>query len=218
MVAIGTLAVGIGLNTVIFSIVNGVLLRPLPYPDPDRLLTVLQTNPDWIESSNPSLRGMWDRFPVSYPVYLDWRQMSTSFEDLGIYVPSTFAMEGGDHPELLNGVEITSGVLGALGVAPAFGRSFRPEDDEVGSERLAILSHGLWQRRFGGDRSILGQVIFLNDELYTVTGVMPSGFYFPTPQTELWSTLDDRRRNGGRWRQFGKVIARLKPEISSIAS
>ena len=213
-VAIATLALGIGANTLIFSVANSVLFRPLPYVAQERLVAAYQTMPDWIDSPNPGLRVWWDRFPLSYPVYLDWRELSPVFEQVGVFDDMTFTLIGDDRPERLLGGRVTHSVFAALGVQPAIGRLFLPGDDEIGAEKLVILSHGLWSRRFGSDPTILEQTIELDDELYTIVGVMPQEFYFPDPQQQLWTTYDDESKQLGRGTQFMEAIALLNPGVS----
>ncbi len=211
--AIATLALGIGANTLIFSIADGVLFRPLPYAAPDRLVTAYQTNPVWIDNANPMLRALWDQFPLSYTVYEDWLELSPVFEELGVYSDATFTLMG-DQPERLSAVQVTSGVFAALGVRPLLGRLFLAEDDRIGAETLVILSHGLWQRRFGSDSTIVGQTVELDDRLYTVVGMMPRAFYFPDRGKQLWATIEDADKQLGRDTQFLEAIARLEPGVT----
>lgn len=206
-------ALGIGANTVIFSVVNGVLLRPLPYPEPDRLVVPWQTHPQWLESDNPNLRAQWDRLSMAYPVYEDWREMSPVFEELGLYRNLTLILTGGDRPERVQGVGATAGVFRALGVDPLLGRTFLPSEDRVGGPLLAVLSHGLWLQRFGGQRDVIGQTVVLNDASFTIVGVMPPGFAFPG-EARIWITLPHTDRQRGRNNQFARTVARLKPGVS----
>jgi putative ABC transport system permease protein len=206
-------ALGIGANTVIFSVVNGVLLQPLPYPDADRLVVPWQTHPHWRESDNPSLRAQWDRLGLAYPVYEDWMETNPVFEELGIYAFQTFIAAGTDGSERIRGVRATEGVFKALGVEPLLGRTFLDEEDRMGGPRLVVLSHGVWLDRFGGDPTALGQTIVLDEETHTIVGVMPRGFDFPN-ETRLWTTLPDSDRERGRNNQFAYGVARLKPGVT----
>jgi putative ABC transport system permease protein len=210
-------ALGIGANTVMFSVVDGVLLQPLPYPAPDRLVVPWQTHPHWLESDNPGLRAQWDRLSLAYPVYEDWQEMNPVFEELGIYAPRTVIVTSGDHPERIRGVRATDGVFRALGVEPLLGRTFLDEEDRMGGPRLVVLSHGLWLDRFGADPSILGKTMVLDEEAHTIVGVMPRGFSFPA-QTRLWATYPDSDRQRGRNNQFAEAIARLKPGVTIEAA
>jgi len=206
-------ALGIGANTVIFSVVNGVLLQPLPYPHPDRLVVPWQTHPHWLTSDNPGLRAQWDHLGMAYPVFEDWLERNTVFDELGIYDQRTFLSTGGDRPERLQGARASNGVFRALGVPPLLGRTFLDEEDSMGGPRLVILSHGLWLRRFGADPAILGQTMVLDEEPYTIVGVMPRGFSFPK-QASLWTTFPDSDRQRGRNNQFAVAVARLKPDVT----
>lgn len=206
-------ALGIGANTVIFSVVNGVLLQPLPYPQPDRLVVPWQTHPHWLASDNPGLRAQWDRLGMAYPVYEDWLEMNPVFEELGMYDSRTIIATGGDRPERLHGSRTTKGVFSALGVEPLLGRTFLDEEDRMGGPRLVVLSHGLWLRRFGADPTVLGQTMVLDEVPHTIVGVMPRGFSFPE-QTALWTTFPDSDRQRGRNNQFAIAVARLKPEVT----
>jgi predicted permease len=207
-------ALGIGANTIIFSVVDGVLLRPLPYPESHRLYTVWQTIPQWRESPpSPRLRSMADRMWVSYPVYRDWLEMNRVFESLGIYGEAMYTATGGDRAERISGTRVTHGVFEALAIRPLLGRVILPEDDQIGSPPLAVLSHGLWRRRFGGDSAVVGSTMVLDEVSYTIVGVMPRSFYFPV-QSELWTTFSDSDRERQRFNQFARCIARLEQGVS----
>jgi putative ABC transport system permease protein len=178
-VAVLALALGIGANTAIFSVVNAVLLRPLPYADPDRLVLLWQYT-----SRLPDL----DRMFVSYPDYLDWRDQNQAFEHLAVFRDGGANLTGGDGPERIQVAEASASIFPILGVPPLIGRGFLPEEDQPGAGRTAVISHGLWQRRFGSDPGMVGQAVTLDGEAYTVVGVMPPGFRFPeqTPPIDLW--------------------------------
>ena len=212
--AVLTLGLGIGANTTIFSLVNGVLLRPLPYPDADRLVGVYRIDPE-ITGPNPSPAVLADLWAVPYAVYEDWRDMSPVFAAAGAHFESSFTMTGDDRPERLTGAVVTSGVFEALRVAPLIGRPLIAADDEVGAPSSAVLSDNLWQRRFGSDPDILDQDIVLNGISYTIVGVMPSGFSFPFGEEDVWVSFDDQRktspvRNSG----YLQVLARLRPGVN----
>lgn len=217
-VAALTIALGIGATTLVFSVVDGVLLRPLPYPDSDRLVNVWQTNEGWLDSDSPMLRGFAQRFPASYPVYEDWRSMVRSFEAVGVYKEGELTITGGDRPERLNAVRATAGVFEALGVIPAVGRVTSEAEDEIGGPALAVLSDGLWRRHFGGDPGVVGETLALDGTAYTVVGVMPPDFYFPGPESELWLTMDDEVRRSDRGTQGLRSIARLRADIDLTAA
>ena len=178
IIAILTLALGIGANTAIFSVVNAVLLRPLPYGEPERIVQLWETQP-----SKNAYQGT-----VSPLCFNDWRTRSRSFASMAAYRYANFTLTGGDTPQSLTGAAVSADFLAVLGVAPARGRAFTPEDDQPGNSRSVILSHGLWQRRFASDPQVIGRTLELNGENQTVIGVMPPGFEFPS-SAELWSPL-----------------------------
>jgi len=214
VIAVVTLGIGIGATTSIFSIVNGVLLRPLPYPEADRLVNVWQVNSAWFDSPNLSLRSWADEFPASMPTFNDWEELNQVFLHIGAYDDRTTTLSGGDRPERVYTTRVSSGVWGALGVPPLVGRTFVAQDDEFGVAPLAVLSYGFWQRRFAGDRSIVGATIRLGETPHRVVGVMPEGFYFPSTGHDLWTTFDDESKASGRATQYLTAIARLKPGIT----
>jgi putative ABC transport system permease protein len=165
LIAMVALALGIGANTAIFSVVNAVLLRPLPYPEADRLLIVWHTYP---QSNLP-------RATISPPSYAEYRDTAGSFDQVAAITPWSVNLTGSGSPERLQGVRATSNFLSTLGDAPSLGRDFLAEEDQPGNNRVVVLTHGLWQRRFGGDPAIVGSTIELNKERYTVVGVTPAG-------------------------------------------
>src|SRR5215468_10376090 len=167
LIAALTLALGIGANTAIFSIVNAVLLRPLPYPESDRLM-FLSERIRWTESLS-----------VSWPNYLDWRVRQSSFERIGVYRYDSYNLTGGGEPERLQVGQVSADLFAALRVDAALGRVFTDDEDRPGVAPVVVLSQGLWRRRFGGDPNILDRTITLNDRSFTVLGVMPAGFQFP---------------------------------------
>jgi predicted permease len=213
--AVFTLGVGIGATTAIFSVVSGVLLRPLPYPDTDRLVNVWQVNRDWFDQPNPGLRSWASSFPLSMPVLKDWEELSPVFQNVGVYDDRRFTSSDGDRPEMLYGTHVSSGVWRALGVPPLRGCFFSPADDEVGATPVAVLGFDFWGRRFGSDPSVVGTSIRLGGTIYTIVGVMPEGFYFPSAgNSSIWTTFADDDKADGRDSQFLNAIARLKPEVT----
>ena len=213
LAAVITLGLGIGANTTMFSLVHGVLIQPLPYPAADQLVGVYRIDPD-VTGRNPSPNRLANLYAVPYEVYGDWAEMSSSFEYSGAYFPTSFTLTGGDRPERLSGAMATSGVFASLGIAPILGRTFHERDDEVGAPDLAILSHGLWQRRFGSDPTVLGRQLTLSGYSYQVVGVMPPHFGFPDEGIDVWVTFeDDRKTSPVRSGGYLQVIARLKAEI-----
>src|ERR671932_694121 len=169
LVALLTLALGVGANTAIFSVVNAVLLRPLPYKDPDRLVRLSESS-----QQGPGMS-------ISYPNFKDWRAQGTVFEGLAAARFEDFNLTGADEPERLQGRNVSWNFFDVLGVRPALGRTFRAEEDHAGAPRVCVISYGLWQRRFGSDEKAVGKAVTLNGESYTVVGVLPAGYRFGTP-------------------------------------
>src|SRR5947207_98767 len=205
VVAVLTLALGIGANTAIFSFVNAILLRPLPYPDSERLVMVFENHPvsGWFQSS------------VGAPVLGAWRRQTTHFEGLGARGWGGFILTGRGQPENISGSRLSANCFSLLRLKPILGRDFLPEEETHGKHHVVLLSHQLWQRRFGGDPSIVGQSITLNAEPHTVIGVMPPRLFFPDPDTQLWIPLafsPDQLRQRHAHNYF--VYGRLKPGVS----
>jgi len=173
LIVVITLALGIGANTAIFSIVNGVLLRALPYNDPEGLVML------W--ANRPQLQaqlGLED-FPVTAADFVDWREQNQVFEQMAAMRPQSMNLTGSGEPELLAGVRVSASLFSLLGVSAVAGRAFLPEEDKAGARRVVLLSYGLWQRRWAGSPQIIGQTIRLENEAYTVIGALPSDFNYP---------------------------------------
>ncbi|HVF27964.1 MAG TPA: ABC transporter permease, partial [Pyrinomonadaceae bacterium] len=207
-VAVITLALGIGANTAIFSVVNAVLLRPLPYPQPQQLVWIWETNP----------KNDIKEEPASVPNFADWRSQNGSFSEMAAFSGTAPVLTDAGEPERLPGTAVTANFFAAVGVGPALGRGFVDEENTPGKNRVVILSHGLWQRRFNADPKTIGGKITLNGNSYEVVGVMPPGFKNPQPDearpTELWLPLALNPAEAGRRSDFLKVVARLKPGVS----
>ncbi len=171
--AVLTLALGIGATTAVFSLVNGVLLRPLPYPQPQQLV--------WLHEFLPALAEKFPVLPVNARHFMEWRQTSSSFAGLSLLKPGTMNLTGREEPEVLHVVAASANLFETLGVQPALGRSFLPEEDEEGRHHVVVLSDRCWQRTFHADPSILGTTVTLNDEVYTIIGVLPPDFRLPSP-------------------------------------
>ena len=202
-VAVLSLALGIGANTAIFSVVNGLLLRPLPYADSERLMAVWHTPP---QDSFPGL----DRFSVSPGNYLDWKAESRSFEQMAAYEYAGFSLSTGGDPVPLIGAAVASEFFSVLRSQPARGRAFTADEEQPGREQAVILSHGLWQRAFGADPGLVGRTVTLNSRPFTVVGIMPAGFQFPQ-EVELWVPLAwDGKQRQVRSIHDSLVVARLK--------
>jgi predicted permease len=204
-VAVIALALGIGANSAIFSVVNAVLLRPLPYKDPDRLVMV------WEDDT----KGGYPRDTPAAANYIDWRDQNRVFEGMAALADQSFNLTGVGEPERIEGKRVSASLFTLLGVEPQLGRAFLPEEDAPGGNRVVILSHGLWQRRFGSDMKIIGQPLTLNGESFTVVGVMPPDFQFPSREAELWVPLAlSSKEAASRGRHYLEVLARLKPGVT----
>ena len=197
-----TLALGIGANTAIFSVVNAVLLNPLPFPEPERLVRIFESNPG----------RSWPEFSASEPNYYDWVDQNDVFENLAAQQGAAFNLTGSGEPERIVGAFSSANLFPTLGVAPVLGRNFLPEEDRPGASRVVILSHQLWQRRFGSDQDLIGKTVQLNGESHTVVGVLPRGFTF-TNATELWVPLARNLAQSNRSNHILSVFGRLKPGV-----
>jgi putative ABC transport system permease protein len=206
-IAIITLALGIGANTAIFSVVNAVLLKDLPVADADRLVMIFETNP---------ARG-FNRLSVAPGNYLTWKAQQTVFEEIGAFGAQSFTLAGNDGAEMLEGARVSANLFGILRVAPSHGRAFTSEEDRPGGERVAMLSHSLWKRRFGGAQDIIGQSITLDDKPYAIVGVMPDGLRLSSGNIDIWApaALDAERGLDGMTGRILQVIARLKPQATT---
>ena len=206
-IAVLTLALGIGANTAIFSVVDAALLRPLPYRDAQQLVTIWETEPS----------GPGGLFPATGPDFKDWIKQNKVFEGLAAATPDGASLTGVSEPLQLRGWQVSPEIFPLLGVQPLIGRAFSA--DETGHDRVVILSYGLWQRAFGGDRAIVGQKITLDGEAYNVIGIMPSTFKFPRiwiDQPEYWRPINFeepawKKERGNHW--FW-VLGRMKPGVT----
>jgi putative ABC transport system permease protein len=205
LAALVTLALGIGGNTAIFSVANGVLLRPLPYSDPDRLAMV------WMTNARINLREDWH----SFPNYWDYRTLNTTFDDMALFNGTSRTLTGEGDPDRITGAYSSANLFDVMGVRPIRGRVYTPEEDRPGASRVLLLSHGLWQRRFGGRDDAIGKVVQMNGVSMQIIGVMPATFAFPTRETEFWEPVrasDAQRANrGSLWLQ---VVGRIKTGVS----
>jgi len=216
-VALIALTLGVGANTAIFSVINTVMLRPLPFAEPERLVRIWESFPE----------GGWPTFSASHPNFLDWRAKNTSFEQLAAFTDVGLALTSQNDAEILRGIAVTADYLPTLGISPMLGRNFRPDEDVPGGNtRVVILTYGFWQRQFGGDPDVLQKTMTLNGAPFSVIGVLPESFAFATPTLELLVPLaPDPARSRGDHRL--RVIGRLKPgttmaqahaEFSAIAA
>ncbi|HKP84165.1 MAG TPA: ABC transporter permease [Pyrinomonadaceae bacterium] len=212
IVATIALALGIGANTAIFSVVNAVLLRPLPFPEPESLVSLY-------ESDTQHASWLWGSH--SYPNFMDMRAQNTTLERVSSFRSASFVMTGRGEPARLQGLVATADLFPLLGVAPVLGRTFHPDEDKPSTTRVAILSHALFQKRFNSDPSIVNQAITLDGLSFVVVGVMPPSFEFPIQNdpVEVWTTISgDASGNSpvtaARGAHFLNVIGRLKPGVT----
>jgi putative ABC transport system permease protein len=204
IIALLTLALGIGANTAIFSVVNAVLLRPLPFRDPEQVVMV------WEDAS-------FAGFPLNTPApanYVDWKNQNQSFADMAASAEQSFNLTGDGDPERVTAYAVTHNFFPLFGVQPLIGRGFLPEEDRPGSNKVVVLSYSLWQSRYGGDAHVLNRDIQLNGEKHTVVGVMPASFQFLDSEVRMWVPLaldqEDMANRGGH---YLNVAARLKPGV-----
>jgi putative ABC transport system permease protein len=205
-IAVLTLALGIGANTAIFSVIQAVLLRPLPYDNPDRIVMLVESNPG---------KG-FPRFSVSPPNYVDWRNQASAFQSMASVSRGDFTYTGGAEPERLGGANVAAPFFSVMGVKPLIGRTFLPEDDVVGRAGVVVLSYGLWAQRFGSDPQVIGKSLTLDGRPYRVVGVMQNGFQYPRG-ADLWvpSEFDQQSLGpGARGAHYIRVLARLKSGVS----
>src|SRR5262245_12510665 len=212
VVAVVTLSLGIGANTAIFSVVNGVLLRPLPFAEPERLVALWETRGDASDDT------------VSYPDFADWRAQQSVFERMAVYRNNTLTLTGQAQPAVLRAVNASADLFPLLGAKPLLGRMFLTEEDKPGN-LVALLSHNAWQKYFNADPDIAGRHVTLDGRSWTVVGVMAEGFNFPisAEPVDLWITTamegektaeDDTPMTEQRGVRFLKAIARLKPGVT----
>lgn len=205
-VAVLTLALGIGANAAIFNVVNAVLLRPLPYPDPDRLVLV------WESTINDRTNI------VSAPNFFDWRRQNRVFENMALFDSAGrgYNLSEGNEPERISGIRVSAGFFDVLGVKPFLGRTFVPDEEILGKDHEVILGYGLWKRRYGGDRAIIGKTVRVDGESFTVVGVMPKEFQFQfwSNPRELWVPIGYTEGDKSRGSHSFVAMARLKPGVT----
>jgi putative ABC transport system permease protein len=206
-IAVITLALGIGANTAIFSVINAVLIRPLPYPNSDQLVMIWGRLPS---------HGL-EKLNASAPEFVDYRDRSHSFSAMAVYASLGRNLTGAGEPERLNVTFVTAGFFPVLATQPLRGRTFFEEEDRPGHNQVAILSHSLWQRRFGGDEKVIGQSIVLDGVSHNVVGVMPAGFQFPDSETQVWKPMAfdaNDLSEDSRGSHYLDLIARTKPGVT----
>ncbi|HXI20399.1 MAG TPA: ABC transporter permease, partial [Gemmatimonadales bacterium] len=213
--AVTTLALGIGANAALFSVISAVLLRPPPYRDPDRLVTLTTYQASAPEDDNAT----------SLPDLRDWQAQNTVFEGVAGYGFNRYELNGPEGVDLARAVMGTDNLFSVLGARPLAGRVLTPSDDH---QAVVVLSHRLWMQRYGGSADVIGRTVRLYQDPYTIVGVMPAGFHFPTPDIDLWTSLEPIYRSSGKgsvadWltnrslRGY-RVVARLKPGITAEAA
>src|SRR6266704_336808 len=202
-IVVVVLALGIGANAAIFSVVNAALLRPLPYADPDKLVRLTEVSPNVPQMS------------ISYPNFLDWRDQNKVFSGIAAMQFRSLNLTGKDEPERLAGRAVSAELFDVLGVKPALGRSFSPEEDHPGANPVCMISNGLWQRRFGSDSGLVGKQITLSGASYTVIGVLPASYAYGTP-TDVFVPIglraDEMKERGNHPGIY--AVARLKPGVT----
>jgi predicted permease len=204
-------ALGIGATTAAFTLTDHILLRPLPYPDAGRLVKIWESNPN----RNPGLRGLGGTNDVAPANFLDWKMLSTSFEEMGAYAFVSSNLVGRGDAERLSGVDIVPAALRAVGVQPAEGRLLDDAEDAEGAPCTLLISHEFKRRKFGDDARVVGEKLVLDEEPCTIAGVMPQGFVFPTRDIRFWRAARfSANTYGQRNNNYLRVVARLKPAVS----
>jgi len=203
-IAVLALMLGIGANTAIFSVINTVLLKPLPYPHPERIVHIYEKAPQF------------DQMSVAYPNFRDWQQQNQSFEQLATFHYRGFNITGAEGPERVQGRLISSSFLSVLGVQPAMGRDIAPEEDKLGGQPVVMLSYGFWQRRFGGDQHMLGKPLVVNGKSYTIIGILAANFRFYSPSDVFVpvGVQDDPTLQARDLHPGLRAIGRLKPGVT----
>lgn len=201
-VVVTMLGLGIGANTAIFSVLDAVLLRPLPYRQPEELVWVWEKPPGGLRSN------------VAEATFLDWRDQNDTFERICAFYGTRFILTGAEQPEAISGASVSADFFELLGIHPAMGRAFVPEEEEPGKDRVVVLSHELWANRFGADPRMLGRQLMLDGEPHTVVGVMPAGFRFRASRYQLWKPLALDRAQATRNVHYLQAVARLKVGVA----
>jgi putative ABC transport system permease protein len=208
IIAVVTLALGIGANSAIFSVVDTVLLRPLPFENPNELVMVYGT----------SAREPEARQTVSFPNFYDWRDQSQSFTAMAAYAGAAVVLNSGGEAQEIQGVAVAGDIFNTLGIAPMLGRGFTPEETKIGAPRVVVLGHGLWQRAFASDPGIVGREITMSGRVHTVVGLMPPGWKFPVnaETSEYISALEPLVAPSvtQRGSSFLRIVGRMKSGVT----
>jgi len=204
LIAVLTLALGIGANTLIFTLVNAVLLRPLNFPQSEQIVRVFETSRTWNEST------------ISPPNFIDWQTQQTAFERIAAFQGAAFDLVGQEGIEQIAGLRVSADFFPLLGAQVALGRGFSPEDDKAGGQPVILLSNRFWLARLGGDASAVGRALTLGGRSYTIIGVLPADFEFISPQTDLWTPLrlGDESHRMRRTERYLQAVARLRPGVT----
>lgn len=204
ILAVLILALGIGANSALFSVINSLLFKPLPYPQPDRLVLL------WLRGI-----GRPDNTTIaSMPNFVDWQSNSRSFSAMAAYAWMNYNLSGTAEPEQVPGIRVSAALFPVLGVEPRLGRAFTAEEEALGRDRVVVISDNLWRRRFGGDPGMVGKSIRVDGEQRTLIGVMPPGFQFPDVSHDVWAPIAFNADDQGRDSQSFGVVARLKPGVT----
>ncbi len=209
-----TLALGIGASTAVFGVIDAVLLRPLPFPQSDRIVMLWERPPERISTAAVGPHEQ-RRNPTSSLNFVDWRDRTRSFEAMAALFSSPMGLSGYGLPRAVRSQQVSAAFFRILGVPPLAGRTFDTTEDVPNGPRVVVLSYGLWQQQFGGDRSIIGRNVLLHDEPYKVIGVMPRGFGLPADPAEIWVPIQITGRAGADGGRYLRVIAKLKPGVST---
>jgi putative ABC transport system permease protein len=213
-IAVVTLALGIGAATSIFSVVDGVLFRPLPFSEPGRLVSVWQTYPHWLKE--PILASSWDKISFSVPEYRDWRAGQTSFDDVAIYTSGQQLLSNGTTSELVPTIQASSSLLSVLRVRPILGRDFLPGEDIPGGPAVALVSYDAWQSRYGGDSTVIGTIVPFETKAYEIVGVLPPKLSLrrtAAPPPQFWMPMQDSSDAASRGSHSYLGLARLRAGI-----
>jgi putative ABC transport system permease protein len=215
IIAVTTLGLGIGAATSIFSVVDGVLLRPLPFQEPGKLVSVYQTYPEWLKE--PILASSWDKITFSVPEYRDWRAQQTAFDDVAIYATNQMLLTGGNTPELVPVVQASTSLLPVLRVHPVLGRRFLPGEDVPGGPAVALVSYEAWLARYGGDSAVIGKTVPFEAKSYEIVGVLPPKLTLrrtSAPPPQFWIPMQDSSDAARRSDHSFFAIARLAPGVA----
>ena len=210
LITIFVLALGIGANSAIFSVVNAVLLRPLPFDNPDRLVQIWHVPP---AKSFPGIK----KFSLSPANFLDWKQRNSSFESMAVYRRGMFTMTGTGEPQRVPGSPVGAQFFSILRAKPLMGRTFTDDDGKSESQKTVVISEGFWRTNLGANQNVLGQTLRLNEEQYTIIGVMPKSFSYPmsSPAPQVWECIQwDAKESVIRGNHNYAALGRLKPGIS----